>query len=226
VRPRRIVTVRRAMVTVISTRDTTWARYERSALPMRSAELATTGTGHLPVAPRSKRLRKNGRMFGAIAVSVGADIDPDDYFAEATLMNLDDLEYNTRDGLHIAQVGGCLDRRGRRIRPNARPRRRPELHTPPPGGTDPPVLRPMLSRSAAKGRGQASHQARYSLLAGPPPQIIHHGQAVTVTTPSGELRDPKARRGRGPKSTLRTTPGTAATRGLNVAVSERGGHER
>jgi alpha,alpha-trehalose phosphorylase len=70
------------------------------------------------------------------------------------------------------------------------------------------------------------HQARYSLLAGPPPQIIHHGQAVTVTTPSGELRDPKARRGRGPKSTLRTTPGTAATRGLNVAVSERGGHER
>ena len=31
-------------------------------------------------------------MFGAIAVSVGADIDPDDYFAEATLMDLDDLE--------------------------------------------------------------------------------------------------------------------------------------
>jgi len=59
---------------------------------MRSAELATTGPGHLPVAPRSKRLRKNGRMFGAIAVSVGADIDPDDYFAEATLMDLDDLE--------------------------------------------------------------------------------------------------------------------------------------
>src|ERR1019366_4329955 len=56
----------------------------------------------------------------------------------------------------------------------------------------------------------------------PPLQIIHHGQAVTVTTPSGELRDPKARRGRGPKSTLRTAPGTAATRGLNVAVSERG----
>ena len=74
---------------------------------MRSAELATTGTGHLPVAPRSKRLRKNGRRFGAIAVSVGADIDPDDYFAEATLMDLDDLEYNTRDGLHIASLAGA-----------------------------------------------------------------------------------------------------------------------
>ena len=46
-------------------------------------------------------------MFGAIAVSVGADIDPDDYFAEATLMNLDDLEYNTRDGLHIASLAGA-----------------------------------------------------------------------------------------------------------------------
>ena len=74
---------------------------------MRSAELAATGPGHLPVAPRSKRLRKRGRMFGAIAVSVGADIDPDDYFAEATLMDLDDLEYNTRDGLHIASLAGA-----------------------------------------------------------------------------------------------------------------------
>ncbi len=66
---------------------------------------------------------------------------------------------------------------------------------------------------------------RYSLLAGPPLQIIPHGQAITVTAHHA-LRDPKARRGRGPESTLRTTPGTAATRGLNVAVSERGGHER
>jgi hypothetical protein len=92
---------------------------------MRSAELATTGPGHLAVAPRSKRLRKNGRMFGAIAVSVGADIDPDDYFAEAMLMDLGDLEYNTRERPAHRLAGGRLDRRGRRIRLNARPRLAP-----------------------------------------------------------------------------------------------------
>ena len=29
-----------------------------------------------------------------------------DYFAEAALMDLDDLEHNTRDGIHIASVAG------------------------------------------------------------------------------------------------------------------------
>src|SRR5439155_4848473 len=30
-----------------------------------------------------------------------------DYFAEAALMDLDDLEHNTRDGLHIASLAGA-----------------------------------------------------------------------------------------------------------------------
>src|SRR5207248_11201290 len=30
-----------------------------------------------------------------------------DYFAEAALLDLDDLEHNTRDGLHIASLAGC-----------------------------------------------------------------------------------------------------------------------
>ena len=29
-----------------------------------------------------------------------------DYLAEAALMDLDDLEHNTRDGLHIASLAG------------------------------------------------------------------------------------------------------------------------
>jgi alpha,alpha-trehalose phosphorylase len=47
-----------------------------------------------------------------------------DYFAEAALLDLDDLEHNTRDGVHIASLagaciaalagfGGSRDRRGR-----------------------------------------------------------------------------------------------------------------
>jgi hypothetical protein len=45
---------------------------------------------------------ETGRLYRS-----GAEIDPDDYFAEATLMDLDDLEYNTRDGLRIASLAGA-----------------------------------------------------------------------------------------------------------------------
>jgi alpha,alpha-trehalose phosphorylase len=71
------------------------------------------------------------------------------------------------------------------------------------------------------------HQARYSLLAGPPLQIIHHGQAVTVTPHQAvSCAIPKLAAGEAPSQPFGRRPGTAATRGLNVAVSERGGHER
>ena len=53
-----------------------------------------------------------------------------DYFAEAALIDLDNLEHNTRDGLHIASLAGAVDRRRRRIRRYARPRRRAQLRPP------------------------------------------------------------------------------------------------
>ena len=43
-----------------------------------------------------------------------------DYFGEAALMDLGDLEHNTRDGLHMASLAGLVDRRGRRLRRDAR----------------------------------------------------------------------------------------------------------
>ena len=54
-----------------------------------------------------------------------------DYLAEAALMDLDDLEHNTRDGLHIASLAGTWIGAGRRLRRHARPRRRAELRAPP-----------------------------------------------------------------------------------------------
>jgi len=102
-----------------------------------------------------------------------------DYFAEAALMDLDDLEHNTRDGLHIASLagawiaavagfGGMRDHHG--------------------ALSFTPRLPERLTRLAFglcfRGRRlkvEVKHdQARYSLLQGPALQITHHGQPVTV----------------------------------------------
>ena len=54
-----------------------------------------------------------------------------DYFAEAALMDLDDLEHNTRDGIHIASVAGTWIAAVVRVRRHARPRRPAELQPAP-----------------------------------------------------------------------------------------------
>ena len=62
-----------------------------------------------------------------IAAEVGQLELAYDYFGEAALMDLADLEHNVRDGLHIASLAGRLDRRRGRLRRHARPRRRAAL---------------------------------------------------------------------------------------------------
>jgi alpha,alpha-trehalose phosphorylase len=129
-----------------------------------------------------------------------------DYFAEAARMDLDDLEHNTRDGIHIASVagtciaavagfGGVREFDGQlsfmpwlpgaltRLRFRVRFRRR----------------RLMV---------EVTHQqTTYSLLAGSPLTITHHGELATVTTekplvlpiPDPPTRDaPRQPRGRAP----------------------------
>jgi alpha,alpha-trehalose phosphorylase len=46
-------------------------------------------------------------MQAVVAAEVGQLDLAFDYFGEAALMDLDDLEHNTRDGLHIASLAGC-----------------------------------------------------------------------------------------------------------------------
>jgi alpha,alpha-trehalose phosphorylase len=102
-----------------------------------------------------------------------------DYFAEAALMDLGDLEHNTADGIHIASVagtwiaavagfGGFRDH----------------------GGvlSFTPRLPGSLTRLAFRltVRGSSLHvevdhdQAVYSLLDGEPLELHHHGELVTV----------------------------------------------
>ena len=136
-----------------------------------------------------------------------------DYFAEAALMDLDDLEHNTRDGLHIASLagtwivavagfGGMRDHDGKL--------------------SFAPRLPEQLTRLAfgvcfrdRRLRVEVTHEeARYSLLEGPPLQIAHHGRAITVTTRTGELSHPRDRRERNRRSPATprvSSPGRPAT---------------
>ena len=111
-----------------------------------------------------------------------------DYFAEAALMDLENLEHNTSDGLHIAALsgawiaavagfGGMRDHEGSlRFAP-----RLPER----------------LSRLAFglcfRGRRLKvevdQRQASYALLRGQPLDLTHHDEALTVSTGEAVSRD-------------------------------------
>ena len=102
-----------------------------------------------------------------------------DYFAEAALMDLRDLEHNTRDGVHIASLagawiaavagfGGMRDHGGKLTFA-------PRL---------PPRLERLAFRLLFRGRrlkvDVTKRDATYTLLDGEPLKIGHHGAPLTV----------------------------------------------
>jgi len=131
-----------------------------------------------------------------------------DYFAEAALLDLDDREHNTRDGVHIASLAGaCI------IALAAFGGLRDH------GGmlAFTPRLPPALTRIAFSLRVPKNTQLRidneptqstYTLLTGEPIDIHHHGQPLRVTTdhptrcatpPTPTLERPTQPPGREPK---------------------------
>ena len=118
-------------------------------------------------------------------------------------------------------AGGRLDRRRRRLRRHARPRRRPVLRAPAAPSADPPRLRHLLSRPAAARRGHPRPGALLAARRARRSQITHHGETITVTT--RRTRDPSHRRDRrrqGAKATDGTAPDTATS--TRVATRESG----
>ena len=114
-----------------------------------------------------------------IAAEVGLLELAYDYFAEAALMDLDDLEHNTRDGVHIASLagawiaavaglGGMRDHDGELSF-------RPRL---------PGAIRRLCFRLSFRGRRlqiEVVHgRATYSLLEGAALEIVHHDQRRSV----------------------------------------------
>jgi alpha,alpha-trehalose phosphorylase len=103
-----------------------------------------------------------------------------DYFGEAALIDLDNLEHNTRDGLHIASLagtwivavaglGGMRDHGGMLAFAPRLPERINRLTF-------------GLCFRGRRLRVDVDHgQARYSLRTGPPLELTHHGEAVTIS---------------------------------------------
>jgi alpha,alpha-trehalose phosphorylase len=104
-----------------------------------------------------------------------------DYFAETALIDLDDLQRNTRDGLHLASLagawlvavagfGGMRDHDGSLAFS-------PRL---------PPDLTRLTFRLCYRGRrlrvDVQQARASYTLTHGPALEITHHGERATVTT--------------------------------------------
>jgi alpha,alpha-trehalose phosphorylase len=103
-----------------------------------------------------------------------------DYFGEAALMDLMDLEHNVRDGVHMASLagawlaavagfGGMRDHDG-------------ELSF---GPRLPDVLKRLAFRMRYRGRLLAvdvtHRRATYRVLEGPPIELTHHGERLRVT---------------------------------------------
>ncbi len=129
-----------------------------------------------------------------------------DYLREAALIDLDDLQHNTRDGVHIASLagawigtvaglGGMRDHDGRLSF-------RPAL---------PEDIESLGFRLAYRGRRlqvQVTHsEARYSLIEGEPLEVGHYDQMLTVKSSATESRPiaaraqgepPRQPQGRGP----------------------------
>jgi alpha,alpha-trehalose phosphorylase len=129
---------------------------------------------------------------GVIAAEVGRLELAHDYFAEAALMDIDDLEHNVRDGVHIASLagawivavagfGGMRDQGGQL--------------------TFAPRLPETLERLSFGVIYVGSRlrvdihdgRARYQLNSGPPLELRHHGECLTVAHGSpAELPIPAA----------------------------------
>ncbi|MGB6453834.1 MAG: glycosyl hydrolase family 65 protein [Streptosporangiaceae bacterium] len=110
-----------------------------------------------------------------------------DYLAEAALMDLDDLEHNTRDGVHIASLAGTYMTliagfAGARYESGG-VRFAPRL----PDGMARLAFTVLLR--GRRLRVEIKHQsARYLLVDGDPLQISHHGAAVKLTAGKASVR--------------------------------------
>ena len=132
-----------------------------------------------------------------------------DYLCEAALMDLRDLEHNTRDGVHIASLAGAwlalvAGFGGMRHRPGGSLTFAPRV---PPGSSR--LTFRMFFRGRLVRVETTATEATYTLLEGEPLEIGHHTERFTLTPdepvcravpPLEERPAPKQPRGRAPVS--------------------------
>ncbi len=121
-----------------------------------------------------------------------------DYLGEAALMDLDDLEHNTRDGLHIASLAGAWTALvagfgGMRLHDGA-VSFAPRL----PEGIGRIVFRIMFRDRRLRVEVTAQ-EATYRLLDGSPLKSLHHGEEITISKDEATSRPiPPIKAGRRP----------------------------
>ena len=115
-----------------------------------------------------------------IAAEIGHLDLADDYLAEAALMDLDDLEHNTTNGLHMASLAGVwtalVAGYGGMRHTDAALSFAPRL---------PPALTRLAFRLVLAGRTLRVEVSRatatYSIDTGKPLQLLHHGRPIEVS---------------------------------------------
>jgi alpha,alpha-trehalose phosphorylase len=103
-----------------------------------------------------------------------------EYFAEAALLDLDDIHHDTRDGLHVASLGGAVTVAiagfGGIRDHDAELRLKPWL---------PDALTRLVFRFRFKGTQimvEVEHrEARYTVTEGDPIELTHHGRPLTIS---------------------------------------------
>ena len=115
-----------------------------------------------------------------IAAEVGQLQLAYDYLGEAALIDLDDLNHNVKDGLHLASLAGAwwalvAGFGGLRLQ-QASLRFAPRL----PAGIDRLAFRIMF-RNRRIGVEVKAKEATYQLLAGGPLTVLHHGEEILLT---------------------------------------------
>jgi alpha,alpha-trehalose phosphorylase len=102
-----------------------------------------------------------------------------DYLGEAALMDLGDLEHNTRDGLHIASLAGTWTALVAGLGGMRVPKGRLEFTPRLPGG-----ITRLIFRMRFRGRRLkihiTGHQVVYELLDGDPLEILHNGEPLVL----------------------------------------------
>jgi alpha,alpha-trehalose phosphorylase len=122
-----------------------------------------------------------------IAVEVGHLDLAYDYLGEAALIDLHDLQHNTRDGVHMASLAGSwialVNGFGGFRDDRARFSFTPRL---------PPALTRLAFSLLIRGRlirvEVKQDEARYVLAQGDPLEIVHHGEKLTVSTGTPQTR--------------------------------------
>ncbi|MGW0898898.1 glycosyl hydrolase family 65 protein, partial [Streptomyces goshikiensis] len=137
------------------------------------------------------------------------------YTREAALMDLDDLEHNTRDGLHMASLAGTWIALVQGLGGLRRVRTDPAAEPEAAAACFAPRLPSSLTRLAFNVRVQerliridmGQSTARYTLQSGGPLTVTHHGTRVTLTKdtptdlpvpPAPDSPEPRQPKGRAP----------------------------